>query len=160
MKQALCLLSLFIAFPAQAQASSIKDLLIPPLQPGMRVTVEWADGDSGWARELESGEVHAFRIKDWDAPGTVPVSWNRETKCAAERNKGYKAKKFMENMSEGQELIIGENYGRDRTGDRWAVDLMLDGRNVALKSSEFGHMKHWPHDDNVPLSPKPVWCGE
>ena len=109
--------------------------------------VAWDDGDSG-----RIGRVK-FRLSDVDAPET----WR--PKCEAERELGYAAKAFMQDLTEGRRVTITSEDGYDRW-DRLLVTLSVNGQDLAQAGLEAGVLREWPHDGRRALADRPNWCDQ
>ena len=108
--------------------------------------VVWDDCDSG-----RIGRVK-FRLADVDAPET----WH--PKCEAERELGYAAKAFMQDLTGGRRVTITSDDGYDGF-NRLLVTLSVGGRDVAEAGLEAGYLREWPHDGRRALAERPDWCG-
>lgn len=115
--------------------------------------IVWSDGDSGKVDNI------SFRLKDIDAPETGGVGAAiGGAECELERERGSRAKAFVEQLTDDAEILITASYGSDNFG-RMVVDLSADGIDIAGLGLATGYLKPWPHDENgFSLSTKPEWC--
>lgn len=114
-------------------------------------TIYWSDGDSGRINGMR------FRLANIDAPETGSLKQRGGAKCEQERALGYEAKAFMVEYTNGKDLLIVKDYGKDRYG-RLVIDMTANGKDVAQSGIQSGHLKAWPHKSGRAQMPKPDWC--
>ena len=136
---------------AHLPEAKAKDTL---LSPGTTIeSIYWSDGDSGRANQTP------FRLSDGDAPETGGVGAAiGGAKCEKEREWGFLAKEFMVLETKEGELIITENFGKDRHG-RWVVSIADDGKDLVELGITNDVIRSWRHDGKKALEPRPNWCG-
>lgn len=115
-------------------------------------SIYWSDGDSGRANHIK------FRLSDADAPETGGVGAAiGGAKCEKEREWGFRAKEFMVLETNKGELVVTENYGKDRHG-RWVISISDDEKDIVELGMKNGVIRSWRHDGKKALEPRPNWC--
>lgn len=147
------------AYSLSILALSITACADPPPESLIKIdatinNIYWSDGDSGRIDGVD------FRLSNVDAPETGGVGAAiGGAKCELERERGFAAKEFIFELTQGAELKVTARHGVDRF-DRQVVALSANGVDVASAGIEAGVLKVWPHDGQRQLAKKPEWCSD